>query len=130
MNQYFKGLLTLIVLPLLILLSGCNSENMFVESKESGQLEQVDTALERVDIVASPITTRGVSELTLAKGNKQPFEVVGHYSDGSSQAYTDLNVLDWHSSNEDAGRFDVSGELVGAEVGRVRNAESPVMRWM
>ncbi|EOG5907746.1 Ig domain-containing protein, partial [Vibrio vulnificus] len=111
MNQYFKGLLTLIVLPLLMFLSGCNSEDMFVESKESRQLE-------RVDIVASPITTRGVSELTLAKGNKQPFEVVGHYSDGSSQAYTDLSVLDWHSSDEYVGRFDAFGELTGAEVGR------------
>ena len=85
----------------MLLLNGCNSEDAF--SDES------TVKLERIDITASPITTRGVSELTLAIGNEQLFEAVGHYSDGSSHTLTDLNVSNWHTSNSDAGYFDKSG---------------------
>ena len=71
MNKYFKCLFAIVIFPLLMLLTGCNSEGAFSEST---------VKLERIDIVASPIKTRGVSELTLAKGNQQSFEAVGHYS--------------------------------------------------
>ncbi|CAH8190032.1 conserved hypothetical protein [Vibrio aestuarianus] len=107
MNHSFNALLTLVVLPLLMLLTSCNSEDVF---------ESV-VKLERIDIVASPITTRGVSELTLAKGNKQPFEAVGFYSDGSSRALSDLSVGDWHTSDRNVGHFDEPGVFIGAEVG-------------
>ncbi|MEG7564219.1 hypothetical protein H2656_00005, partial [Vibrio cholerae] len=107
MNIYFKILL-LVVFPLLTLIAGCNSEGAFSEST---------IKLERIDIIASPITTKGVSQLTLAVGNKQPFEVTGHYSDGSSRTLTDLNVSDWHTSDPDAGHFDEPGVFTATNVG-------------
>ncbi|CDU05297.1 exported hypothetical protein [Vibrio coralliirubri] len=73
MNKYFKSLFILVITPLLMLVTGCKSE---------GTSPELTVKLERIDIIASPITTRGVSELTLAIGNEQPFEAVGHYSDG------------------------------------------------
>ena len=108
MNKYFKSLFAIVIFPLLMLLTGCNSEGAFSEST---------VKLERIDIIASPITTKGVSQLTLAVGNKQPFEAVGHYSDGSSRTLTDLTVSDWHTSNSDAGRFDVPGVFTATNVG-------------
>ncbi|EHR5466039.1 hypothetical protein KUM02_004587, partial [Vibrio parahaemolyticus] len=108
MNKYFKSLFAIVIFPLLMLLTGCNSEGAFSEST---------VKLERIDITASPITTRGVSELTLAVGNKQPFEAVGHYSDGSSRTLTDLNVSDWHTSDPDVGRFDEPGVFTATNVG-------------
>ncbi len=107
MNKCFKTLFAIVILPLLILLTGCNSEDAFSELKK----------LERIDIIASPVTTRGVSKLTLTQGNKQPFEVIGHYSDGSSHALTDLSVSDWHTSNRDVGRFDEPNVFTAVEVG-------------
>ncbi|MCF4176100.1 Ig-like domain-containing protein, partial [Vibrio sp. McD22-P3] len=58
-----------------------------------------------------------MSELTLAKGNKQPFEAIGHYSDGSSRTLSDLNVSNWHTSNSDAGRFDEPGVFIATNEG-------------
>ncbi|MDE1238535.1 Ig-like domain-containing protein [Vibrio aestuarianus] len=107
MNKYFKSLFAIVIFPLLMLLTGCNSE---------GALSSI-VKLERIDIVASPITTQGVSQLTLAVGNKQPFEAVGHYSDGSSHPLTGLTVSDWHTSNSEVGRFDEPGVLTAVEVG-------------
>ncbi|MBJ6956622.1 Ig-like domain-containing protein [Vibrio cholerae] len=108
MNRYFKSLFAIVIFPLLMLLTGCNSEGAFSEST---------VKLERIDITASPITTRGVSELTLAVGNKQPFEAVGHYSDGSSRTLTDLTVSDWRTSAPDAGRFDEPGVFTATNEG-------------
>ena len=108
MNKYFKCLFAIVIFPLLMLLTGCNSEGAFSEST---------VKLERIDIVASPIKTRGVSELTLAKGNQQSFEAVGHYSDGTSQAFKDLSALDWDSSDSKVGHFDEPGVLSAVEVG-------------
>ncbi|TCT59269.1 Ig-like domain-containing protein [Vibrio crassostreae] len=84
MNKYFKSLFAIVVFPLLMLLTGCNSEGAFSEST---------VKLERIDITASPITTQGVSQLTLAAGNKQPFEAIGHYSDGTSSDIS--NSVTW-----------------------------------
>ncbi|HFQ5085522.1 TPA: Ig-like domain-containing protein, partial [Vibrio vulnificus] len=58
-----------------------------------------------------------MSPLTLAVGNKQPFEAVGHYSDGSSRILTDLSVNDWHTSNSDIGRFDEPGVFTATNEG-------------
>ncbi|OOF24797.1 Ig-like domain-containing protein [Salinivibrio sp. IB872] len=115
MSKFFKRVLALVILPLSVLLSGCNSENAFSDGKEPSRPDGVK--LERIDIVASPIKTRGVSELTLAKDLQQSFEAVGHYSDGTSQPFTDLSVLDWDSSDSEVGSFDVPGVFKGDEVG-------------
>ncbi|EPW6411121.1 Ig-like domain-containing protein, partial [Vibrio vulnificus] len=105
MNQFFKSLFTLMILS--IILNGCNSEGAFSE---------LAVKLERIDIVASPITTRGVSELGLAKGNKQPFEAIGYYSDGSSRLLTNLS---WHTSDLGVGHFDELGTFTADEVGKI-----------
>ena len=108
MNKCFKSLFLIWTTSLLILLTGFNSEGAFSESA---------IKLERIDIIASPITTQGMSQLTLAVGNKQPFEAVGHYSDGSSHPLTDLTVSDWHTSDSEVGRFDEPGVLTAVEMG-------------
>ncbi|MGL4668673.1 MAG: Ig-like domain-containing protein, partial [Saezia sp.] len=53
--------------------------------------------------------------MTLAAGNKQSFEAVGYYSDGSSHALTDLSVSDWHTSDQDVGYFNDPGVLIGGD---------------
>ncbi|MDC8856117.1 hypothetical protein PRZ62_21940, partial [Shewanella algae] len=110
MSNFLKGWLALTVLPLLMLLSGCNSEGAF---SGTGEQDNAKVTLERIDITASPLQTRGVSELTLAGGNKLPFEAVGHYTDGSSRELTGLSVSDWHVSDPDIGFFDSPGVLIG-----------------
>ncbi|WP_323931602.1 Ig-like domain-containing protein [Aeromonas caviae] len=112
MNLFSKGMFALVVLPLLLLLTGCNSGNALPEKTVTPEVK-----LEHIDIIASPITTRGVSELTLAVGNQQPFEAIGRYSDGSSHTLTDLSVTDWHTSEQDIGYFNAPGVLVGAKPG-------------
>ena len=104
MSKVLNSLFALMVLPLLTLLAGCNSEGAFTKTA---------VTLERIDISASPISTKGVSQLTLAAGNKQPFDAVGYYSDGTSRILTDLSVSDWHSSDKDVGFFDAPGILTG-----------------
>ncbi|AEH16452.1 protein of unknown function DUF823 (plasmid) [Shewanella baltica OS117] len=103
MTKVFKYFVSIIVLPLLMLLTGCDSGGDFTAK------------LERIDISASPLTTLGVSQLTLAAGNKQAFEAVGYYSDGSSHALTDLSVSDWHTSDQDVGYFNDPGVLIGGD---------------
>ncbi|HDZ9330069.1 TPA: Ig-like domain-containing protein, partial [Vibrio cholerae] len=114
MNTYFKTLFLVVILPLLTLIAGCKSEGAF-SGTTIKLLEPIK--LERIDIAPSPITTKGVSELTLAVGNKQPFEAVGHYSDGSSRTLTDLSVSDWHISNSDIARFDEPGVFTATNEG-------------
>ncbi|MFV8413777.1 Ig-like domain-containing protein [Vibrio owensii] len=107
MFRLSKSLLALVALPLLVSLTGCNSEGAFSERTEK---------LERIDIVG-PTITGGSSDLKLAKGNKQPFEVVGHFADGSSRPFTDLSAFEWISSDPIVGGFYAPGELTGNEKG-------------
>ncbi|WP_259522166.1 Ig-like domain-containing protein, partial [Shewanella baltica] len=53
--------------------------------------------------------------MTLAAGNKQSFEAVGYYSDGSSRAITDLSVSDWHVSDQEVGYFNDPEVLIGGD---------------
>ncbi|TOG85943.1 hypothetical protein CGI92_25305, partial [Vibrio parahaemolyticus] len=108
MNKILKGLVMLLVLPLLILVIGCNSEGAFSE---------LTVKLERIDIIPSKITTQGVSELSLAVGNRLFFEAIGHYSDGSSRLLIDLSVNNWHTSERDVGYFYTPGVLIGDNPG-------------
>ena len=119
-NQYLKSLYSFIISSLLLLLIGCDSAGLLSQSPENTQsppLASPTVALERIDIVASPITTSGVSNLTLAVGHKQPFEVMGHYVDGSSRPLTDLEVSHWRTSDPDVGRFDEPGVLTATQEG-------------
>ncbi len=90
------------VLPLLVLFAGCKSDGGFTGPA---------AILERIEIEASPIATIGTSQLALAAGNEQPFEAMGHYSDGSSHALTELSVNAWHTSDAAKGTFETSGIL-------------------
>ncbi|MCG9789787.1 Ig-like domain-containing protein [Vibrio mediterranei] len=121
MIKHFKGMFTLLVLPSLMLLTGCNSEGAFSDSNSTANIEDSDSIipvkLERIDIIASPITTRGVSQLRLARGSKQPFEAIGHYSDGSSHLLTNLSVNNWYSSDQGVGYFNEPGILIGGQPG-------------
>ncbi|MEZ8657411.1 Ig-like domain-containing protein, partial [Vibrio splendidus] len=95
----------------IIFLTGCNSELSEEVVKPTLTLER----LERIDISVSSAGTRGTSKLTLAKGNKQTFIAIGHYSDHSSKVLTDLSI--WRSSNESVGYFVESGKLIGKALG-------------
>ncbi len=110
MNKLFTPLLGLLIPTLFIILTSCNSEGIFIEAT---------VKLKRIDVIASPITTQGMSQTMLAIGNKQPFEVVGHYSDGSSHPLTDLTTSDWHTSNSEVGRFNEPGVLTAISEGEV-----------
>ncbi|MEZ9195931.1 Ig-like domain-containing protein [Vibrio sp. 10N.247.311.18] len=92
----------------IIFLTGCNSEL-------SEEVVKPTLTLERIDISVSSAGTRGTSKLTLAKGNKQTFIAIGHYSDHSSKVLTDLSI--WRSSNENVGYFVESGKLIGKALG-------------
>ncbi|MEZ8930971.1 Ig-like domain-containing protein [Vibrio sp. 10N.247.310.24] len=92
----------------IIFLTGCNSEL-------SEEVVKPTLTLERIDISVSSAGTRGTSKLTLAKGNKQTFIAIGHYSDHSSKVLTDLSI--WRSSNENVGYFVESEKLIGKALG-------------
>ncbi|MEZ9447444.1 Ig-like domain-containing protein [Vibrio splendidus] len=93
---------------IILFLTGCNSEL-------SEEVVKPTLTLERIDISVSSAGTRGTSKLTLAKGNKQTFIAIGHYSDHSSKELTDLSI--WRSSNENVGYFVESGKLTGKALG-------------
>ncbi|MGU5660345.1 Ig-like domain-containing protein, partial [Aeromonas veronii] len=105
MINFFKYLTILVVFPILMLLTGCKSDGAFSESTAVN--------LERIEIIPSPITTQGVSKLTLAAGSKQYFEAIGYYSNGSSRTLTDLDVSDWHVNDRNIGYFNLPGVLIG-----------------
>ena len=100
MTIFLKAMTTLTAFTMSVfLLISCNS------SDDSGSILPPPSPriikLERIDISAAPISTRGVSEVTLAAGNSQPFVAIGHFSDGSSKSLTD--AVFWHSSNKNVG---------------------------
>ncbi|MGL5251426.1 MAG: Ig-like domain-containing protein [Enterovibrio sp.] len=106
MSQIFNHFFKLIALSLLVLLAACNSEDAFAPAETTA-------ALKRIDIAAALPTTHGVSQLTLAAGNKQPFEATGYYSDGSFRVLTDSNIISWHTSDSDIGFFETPAILTG-----------------
>ncbi|MGD6736199.1 Ig-like domain-containing protein, partial [Photobacterium leiognathi subsp. mandapamensis] len=95
---------------IIIQLAGCDSGGSLPKYKDPV------LKLERIDITPSQITTQGVSELTLAAGNKQPFEAIGYYSDGSSREMENLSVDDWRTNNQKVGFFDAPGILTGGNI--------------
>lgn len=76
--------------------------------------------LTRIDITPIQIT-KGMSDVTLAAGNTQPFVAVGHYADGTSKKLDDLAKEDWQSSDVNVGFFDTPGVLTGGNTPGVVN---------
>ncbi|PSW49538.1 Ig-like domain-containing protein, partial [Photobacterium leiognathi] len=105
MQIKYKRLFNAVVFFIIILLVGCDSSGAFSDDDFN------EVTLERIDIMASPITTKGTSILMLASGNKQPFEVRGYYSDGSVRKLEDLNINNWHTSDQSEGFFETPGIL-------------------
>ncbi|MFA0038597.1 Ig-like domain-containing protein [Vibrio chagasii] len=100
-----KFLITILHFCILIILLGCNPEEVENPTSESAVI------LTRIDISPSPVKTRGTSQLTLAKGNQQEFIATGHFSDGSSKILSNLSLSAWRSDNEEIGFFSKSGVL-------------------
>ncbi|WP_172380774.1 Ig-like domain-containing protein [Vibrio sp. Vb339] len=117
MSKFFKGLLILVILPLLMLVTGCNSEKSAF-SASSAKLESIQIAA--VDLMAK---NSGTGNLVVAVGGKQHFEAKGHYSDGSVRIINDLKISDWHTDNQDYGFFrgyeKDAGWLVGKQPGLI-----------
>ncbi|WP_318419329.1 Ig-like domain-containing protein [Photobacterium leiognathi] len=105
MQIKYKRLFNAVVFFIIILLVGCDSSGAFSDDDFN------EVTLERIDIMASPITTKGTSILMLASGNKQPFEVRGYYSDGSVRKLEDLNINNWYTSDQSEGFFETPGIL-------------------
>ncbi len=103
-----KILRSYVALLFSFLLLGCSggSEDSTPETSPS---------LERIHIVASPVSTRGSSSLILAKGNTQPFIATGHYGDGSVKDLT--SETSWHSSDDRIATLSASGALTARDAG-------------
>ncbi|MGL6413243.1 Ig-like domain-containing protein [Aeromonas veronii] len=93
-----------------VFLTACGDGN----GSDSPSRPELST-LERIDIVASPVVTKGTSALMLAKGNRQPFIATGHYSDGSAQEIT--SSVAWTTSTPMAAIISSAGLLLGIDVG-------------
>lgn len=72
-----------------------------------------------VSIQIAPTTpiTAGVSKLTIAKGNTQPFTATGFYKDGSAKPIT--TDVEWLLSNTQIARMAPNGELTALKAGEV-----------
>lgn len=103
-----KILRSYVALLFSFLLLGCSggSEDTTPETSPS---------LERIHIVASPVSTRGSSSLILAKGNTQPFMATGHYGDGSVKDLT--SETSWHSSDDRIATMSSPGALTARDAG-------------
>jgi len=103
-----KILQSYVALLFSLLLLGCSggSEDTTPETSPS---------LERIHIVASPVSTRGSSSLILAKGNTQPFMATGHYGDGSVKDLT--SETSWHSSDDRIATMSSPGALTARDAG-------------
>ena len=103
-----KILRSYVALLFSFLLLGCSggSEDSTPETSPS---------LERIHIVASPISTRGSSSLILVKGNTQPFIATGHYDDGSVKDLT--SETSWHSSDSRIATMSSPGALTAIDTG-------------
>jgi len=97
------------ILIFTMLLVGCNG------SENTSSSENHSAALLRIDIVASPIATKGASLLKLAKGNVQAFIATGYYSDGTVQDIT--NIVSWATSKVTIATVTSAGLLTGIDAG-------------
>ncbi|TNI15051.1 Ig-like domain-containing protein [Aeromonas veronii] len=87
-----------------------------------GNDENKDPSVERpelhkIDIIPSPILTRGISSLSLAKGNSQPFIAIGHHTDGSTLDISDS--VTWSLSDESVATISDDGLLTGVSAGTI-----------
>ncbi|WFO49867.1 Ig-like domain-containing protein [Aeromonas veronii] len=73
--------------------------------------------LHKIDIIPSPVLTRGISTLSLAKGNSQPFIAIGHHTDGSALDISDS--VTWSLSDKSLATISGDGLLNGVSAGTI-----------
>ncbi|MGN5073609.1 Ig-like domain-containing protein [Aeromonas veronii] len=120
-QMFFSGLVRIKIKEIFTLLfpliltacggpSGGNDEN----NKDPSVVLPV---LHKIDIIPSPILTRGTSTLSLAKGNSQPFIAIGYYTDGSALDVSDS--VTWSLSDESVATISGDGLLTGVSAGTI-----------
>ena len=103
-----KILQSYVALLFSFLLLGCSSGS-------EDTTPETSPSLERIHIVASPVSTRGSSSLILARGNTQPFIATGHYDDGSVKDLT--SETSWHSSDSRIATMSSPAALTARDAG-------------
>ncbi|WP_210114738.1 Ig-like domain-containing protein, partial [Vibrio echinoideorum] len=112
MNPFFKGFLALVVLPLLILLSGCNSEGAFMATKDGSTSNTVDVNVSAAFITAIQVTP---SPVNIAKGQTQQLTATATYSDMTSSDIS--SSVTWTPIDTDTATVSPTGLLSAVEVG-------------
>ncbi|MBY6107404.1 Ig-like domain-containing protein [Ferrimonas balearica] len=98
-------------------LDGVSSNVVAITVTDGGGSGLGDNPLVSLQIAPTPVTTNGVSELTLAKGNVQPFAAVGIYKDGTSATLT--NKVNWIASDSAVADLSAKGVLTALKPGRM-----------
>ncbi|MBY5981558.1 Ig-like domain-containing protein [Ferrimonas balearica] len=98
-------------------LDGVSSNVVAITVTDGGGTGHKDNPLISLQITPTPVTTNGVSELTLAKGNVQPFAAVGIYKDGTSATLT--NEVNWIASDSAVADLSAKGVLTALKPGRM-----------
>ncbi|HDZ9249032.1 TPA: Ig-like domain-containing protein [Vibrio cholerae] len=101
----------LLISLVVVFLVGCGGG----DGDDNSVTTEALSKLERIDIMASPVVTRGTSALAIAKGKIQPVVAIGHYTDGTSQDISTL--VSWETNNPMIVSMNVAGQLTGIEIG-------------
>ncbi|ADN74988.1 Ig domain protein group 2 domain protein [Ferrimonas balearica DSM 9799] len=96
-------------------LDGVSSNVVAITVSDGGGSGLGGNPLVSLQITPTPVTTNGVSELTLAKGNVQPFAAVGIYKDGTSETLT--NKVNWIASDSAVADLSAKGVLTALKPG-------------
>ncbi|TNI12503.1 Ig-like domain-containing protein, partial [Aeromonas veronii] len=112
-----KKLKAFIILLSTYLLHACGGPASELESDKVPNIVDEHPELHKIDIITSPILTRGISSLSLAKGNSQPFIAIGHHTDGSVLDISDS--VTWSLSDESVATISGDGLLTGVSAGTI-----------
>ncbi|HHQ4886723.1 TPA: hypothetical protein ACSP3N_003331, partial [Aeromonas veronii] len=106
-NYFLKHLCSLMIFTIFCLfLAGCNPNGAF-----SAPQGDNDKKLVSIQISPADITTQGTSNLSIAKGNSQPFIAIAKYSDGTIEDITASAV--WSISDDTVATIDRGGFING-----------------
>ncbi|MFI3247124.1 MAG: Ig-like domain-containing protein [Ferrimonas sp.] len=107
MSRYLSKLLALILLPITIILSGCNSDGVFSNKDEEETLPPNEAVITHI-VVTPPF-------VNVALEQKAQLTVTAYYSDSSSSNIT--QNVEWHSNNPEITSIDDNGLLTGMTSG-------------
>ncbi|MFQ2056476.1 beta strand repeat-containing protein [Aeromonas veronii] len=110
-NYFLKHLCSLMIFTIFCLfLAGCNPNGAFSAPQGNN-----DKKLVSIQISPADITTQGTSNLSIAKGNSQPFIAIAKYSDGTIEDITASAV--WSISDDTVATIDRGGFINGINPG-------------